>query len=113
MSRVIVVTGASGGIGRASAVAFGRRGHTVVLLARGEVGLAAAADEVKAAGGTAVPMPVDVADAAAVHDVAQRVEDEIGPIDVWVNVAFSSVFAPFGQIKPEEYRRATEVTYLG
>jgi NAD(P)-dependent dehydrogenase (short-subunit alcohol dehydrogenase family) len=113
MSGVIVVTGASGGIGRATAVAFGRRGHTVVLLARGEVGLAAAAREVESAGGRAVTMPVDVADAEAVHAVARQVESEIGPIDVWVNVAFSSVFAPFGEIAPDEYRRATEVSYLG
>src|SRR3954452_14278087 len=113
MSATVVVTGASGGVGRASAVAFGRRGDTVVLLARGETGLAGAADEVTAAGGTAVTMPVDVADADQVEATVERIEREGGPIDVWVNVAFSSVFAPFDQIKAAEFRRATEVSYLG
>jgi len=113
MSATVVVTGASSGVGRASAVEFGRRGDTVVLLARGETGLAGAADEVTAAGGRAVTIPVDVADADQVAAVVERIEREVGPIDVWVNVAFSSVFAPFDQIKPAEYRRATEVSYLG
>jgi NAD(P)-dependent dehydrogenase (short-subunit alcohol dehydrogenase family) len=113
MPRTVVLTGASGGIGRASAVAFGSRGDTVVLLARGEAGLSGAADEVERAGGKAVVMPVDVSEADAVAEVALRVEREVGPIDVWVNVAFSSVFAPFTEIKHEEFRRATEVSYLG
>jgi NAD(P)-dependent dehydrogenase (short-subunit alcohol dehydrogenase family) len=111
--QVVVVTGSSGGIGRATARAFAARGASVGLLARGEEGLAAAAREVTDAGGNALPVPVDVADADAVAQAAQRVEDELGPISVWVNVAFSSVFAPFSQIQPDEYRRATEVTYLG
>src|SRR4051812_1956919 len=112
-SQVVVVTGASGGIGRATAVAFARRGDRVALLARGEVGLQAAADDVRAAGGTPLVVPVDVADAAAVQAAADRVEAELGPIDVWVNVAFTSVFGPFMEIDPEEFRRVTEVTYLG
>jgi len=113
MPRIIVVTGASGGIGRASAIAFGARGDTVVLVARGEKGLTGAAAQVEAAGGTAHIMPADVADPDQVFAVADKVEAEIGPIDTWVNVAFTSVFAPFDQITPEEYRRVTEVSYLG
>ncbi len=113
MKRVVVVTGASGGIGRASAVAFAARGDTVVLVARGEEGLAGAAREVESAGGTPVVMPADVSDPEAVFAVADRVEAETGPIDVWVNVAFTSVFAPFERIEPAEYRRVTEVSYLG
>ncbi len=113
MPRIIVVTGSSGGIGRASAIAFGARGDTVVLVARGKKGLDGAAAQVEQAGGTAHVMPADVADADQVFALAAKVEAEIGPIDVWVNVAFTSVFAPFDQIKPEEYRRVTEVSYLG
>ncbi|MFI0357541.1 SDR family oxidoreductase [Actinomadura sp. 9N407] len=112
-SRVVVVTGASGGIGRAAARAFGERGDRVALLARGETGLKAAADEVRAAGGEALVVPVDVADHEALEEAGRRVERELGPIDVWVNVAFSSLFSEFIDIKPEEFKRATEVTYLG
>ena len=112
-SRVVVVTGASAGVGRATAVEFGRRGDRVALLARGQKGLDAAAREVEAAGGTALPLSVDVADYDQVEAAAARVEAELGPIDVWVNDAFSAVFAPFSEVSMEEFRRTTEVTYLG
>lgn len=111
--RVVVVTGASGGIGRATAVAFGRTGAKVALLARGAAGLSAATAEVAAAGGTPLPIPVDVSVADEVTAAARRIEEELGPIDVWVNVAFTSVFAPLTEISPEEYKRVTEVSYLG
>jgi NAD(P)-dependent dehydrogenase (short-subunit alcohol dehydrogenase family) len=110
---VIVVTGASGGIGRATACAFAARGDTVVLVARGERGLDAAASDVRAAGGEPLTLPVDVADPDQVERAAQHAEDEVGPIDVWVNVAFTSVFSPFDEITAAEFRRVTEVSYLG
>ncbi len=112
-SRVVVVTGASGGIGRAVVRAFASDGTKLGLIARGEQGLKAAAVEAEGAGATTLVLPVDVSDAAAVERAAARVEDELGPIDVWVNVAFTSVFARFDDIEPEEYRRVTEVSYLG
>jgi NAD(P)-dependent dehydrogenase (short-subunit alcohol dehydrogenase family) len=110
---VVVVTGASGGVGRATARAFGACGDAVALLARGVVGLEAAAKEVKDAGGRALVVPADVANFDEVAAAAERAERELGPIDIWVNVAFSSVFAPFTQISMEEFKRATEVSYLG
>jgi NAD(P)-dependent dehydrogenase (short-subunit alcohol dehydrogenase family) len=113
MPRIIVVTGSSGGIGRASAVAFGARGDIVVLVARGVKGLAGAAADVERAGGSAHVMAADVADPDQVFAVADRIEAELGPIDVWVNVAFTSVFSPFDQITAAQYRRVTEVSYLG
>jgi NAD(P)-dependent dehydrogenase (short-subunit alcohol dehydrogenase family) len=112
-SRVVVVTGASAGVGRATAKAFGARGDRVALLARGEEGLAAAAAEVREAGGHPLAIATDVADPDAVDAAAERVERELGPIDVWVNDAMATVFAAFSEIEPEEYRRSTEVTYLG
>jgi NAD(P)-dependent dehydrogenase (short-subunit alcohol dehydrogenase family) len=112
-NQVVAVTGASGGIGRATAIAFGARGAKVALLARGSAGLEAAAEEVRAAGGQPLVVPVDVADADDVRAAVETVERDLGPVDVWVNVAFTSVFAPFDEIAPEEYRRVTEVTYLG
>jgi NAD(P)-dependent dehydrogenase (short-subunit alcohol dehydrogenase family) len=111
--QVVVVTGASGGVGRATAIAFGRRGAAVALLARGERGLAGAAEDVRRAGGEPFPLSVDMADADAVEHAATAAEAALGPIDVWVNVAFSSVFAPFHEITPAEYARVTEVSYLG
>ena len=111
--RTVVVTGASGGIGRATARLLAQRGDRVALLARGEKGLEGAARDVERDGGRALAVPVDVADHEAVERAADRVEAELGPIDVWVNVAFTSVFAPFVEIEPEEYRRVTDVTYHG
>ena len=111
--RVVVVTGSSGGIGRATARAFAEQGARVALLARGEAGIEAAAGDVQTAGGQPLTVPVDVADHAEVAGAAARVEAELGPIDVWVNNAFTTVFAPFTQISPEEFTRVTEVTYLG
>ncbi|MBX9392383.1 SDR family oxidoreductase [Streptomyces sp. TRM72054] len=113
VTEVVVVTGASGGVGRATARAFAARGASVALLARGEQGLEGAARDVREAGGRALPLVVDVSDAEAVDAAAERVERELGPIDVWVNAAFSTVFAPVPEIRPEEFRRATEVTYFG
>lgn len=111
--RVVVVTGASGGIGRAVVRELAARGDRLALLARGVAGLEAAAREVAEHGGDALVVPVDVSDAEAVEAAAAQVEARLGPIDVWVNVAFTSVFARFGDIEPEEYRRVTEVSYLG
>ncbi|RBY93577.1 short-chain dehydrogenase [Blastococcus sp. TF02-8] len=112
-AQVVVVTGASAGIGRAVAHRFAARGATVGLIARGEEGLRGVAEEVERAGGRPVVLPLDVADPDAVRTAVGVMEDLAGPIDVWVNVAFTSVFAPFDRISPEEFRRTTEVTYLG
>lgn len=111
--RTVVITGASAGIGRAAARAFGSRGDRVALLARGDAGLSAGVEEVKKAGGRALHVVTDVADPEQVDAAATQVEEAFGPIDVWVNDAFCSVFAPFATITPEEFRRVTEVTYLG
>lgn len=111
--KVVVVTGAGAGIGRAVARRFGQDGCKVALLSRGEEALEGAKRDVEGAGGTALAIPTDVADAAAVEAAAERVERELGPIDVWVNDAMTTVFAFFEEIEPEEYRRATDVTYHG
>ncbi len=111
--KVVVVTGASGGVGRAAARSFGRQGARVALLARGEAGLRAAVKDVEQAGGQALAVPVDVADHAALDRAATEVEQRLGPIEVWVNVAFATVFAPFTETTPEEFERATRVSYLG
>ena len=111
--RVVVVTGASGGIGRATARAFAARGDKVALLARGVTGLEAARRDVEEAGGTALVLPTDVTDHEQVVDAAAQVEDRLGEIDVWVNVAFTSVFARFTDIEPDEFRRVTDVNYHG
>src|SRR5438552_12432233 len=113
MKQVVVVTGASAGVGRAVVRAFARKGADVGLLARGIDGLEGARREVEAAGGRAVIAPTDVADAAAVNAAADRVERELGPIDVWVNNAMVSVFSPVRELTPEEVKRVTDVTYLG
>jgi NAD(P)-dependent dehydrogenase (short-subunit alcohol dehydrogenase family) len=111
--QVVVVTGASAGLGRAVVRAFADRGADIGLLARGLDGLNAARREVIALGGKAVVAPTDVSDADAVEDAADRIERELGPIDVWVNNAMVSVFSPVKELEPDEVKRVTEVTYLG
>jgi NAD(P)-dependent dehydrogenase (short-subunit alcohol dehydrogenase family) len=112
-ARVVVVTGASAGIGRAVARACGQRGDSVGLLARGERGLEGAAKDIENAGGRAIPLATDVAQFDQVESAANQVETAFGPIDLWINVAFTSVFAPFAEIEPDEFKRVTEVSYLG
>jgi NAD(P)-dependent dehydrogenase (short-subunit alcohol dehydrogenase family) len=113
VTQTVAITGASAGIGRAVARQFAERGASIGLIARGHAGLDGAARDVQQAGGTALALPADVADFAQVDAAAQKIEETLGPIDVWVNVAFASVFAPFAQISPEDFRRVTEVSYLG
>jgi NAD(P)-dependent dehydrogenase (short-subunit alcohol dehydrogenase family) len=110
---VVVITGASAGLGRATARAFAQDGYDVALLARGVEGLQGAQREVESLGRKAIYIPVDVADAAAVEAAASQTEAQLGPIDVWVNNAMNSVFSPVKEMAPEEYKRVTEVTYLG
>lgn len=111
--KVVVVTGASGGIGRASAARFGAHGAKVALLARGSAGLQGACAQIEATGGIALPIQVDTADPDQVEQAAEKVERILGPIEVWVNVAFTSVFSQFSHISAAEYKRVTEVNYLG
>jgi NAD(P)-dependent dehydrogenase (short-subunit alcohol dehydrogenase family) len=111
--QTVVITGASAGIGRATARLFGERGASVGLIARGETGLDGAARDVERAGGKALAISADVADYEQVTTAADKIEETLGPIDVWINVAFTSVFAPFTEITAEEFRRVTEVSYLG
>jgi NAD(P)-dependent dehydrogenase (short-subunit alcohol dehydrogenase family) len=113
VARTIAITGASAGIGRAAARLFGQRGDRVGLIARGQAGLEAAARDVRQRSGTAFAVQADVADFAEVDAAARQIEETLGPIDVWVNVAFTSVFAPFCEITPEEFGRVTQVSYLG
>ncbi|MFF9817683.1 SDR family oxidoreductase [Streptomyces sp. NPDC014006] len=113
MTETVVITGASAGIGRATARLYAGRGADIVLVARGRAGLDAAAEEVESLGGRALVQETDVADPDQVEAAAAAAEERFGPIDVWINCAFSTVFAPFEEITAEEYRRATEVTYLG
>lgn len=112
-AQVVVVTGASAGVGRAAVRAFARRGAHIGLIARGRAGLEAARREVEELGGRALVLPADVADADAIEAAAAAVEAEFGPIDVWVNNAMTSVFSPVKETTAEEFRRVTEVTYLG
>ena len=111
--EVVVITGASGGVGRAAARKFAADGAKIALLARGREGLEGAAREVEQAGGQALVLPVDVAHHGRVEAAAASVEDALGPIDIWVNVAMATLYAEFLDIEPEEYQRSTEVTYLG
>ena len=113
MTQTVVITGASAGIARATARLYGARGANVGLIARGQAGLDGAAQDVLEAGGQALAVPTDVADHAQVEKAATEIEAQFGPIDVWINVAFASVFAPFAEITPDEFRRVTEVSYLG
>jgi NAD(P)-dependent dehydrogenase (short-subunit alcohol dehydrogenase family) len=111
--EVVVVTGASGGVGRATVQEFARHGAHICLVARGQAGLEAAKREVEQLGGKAIIAQGDSADPQTHERAAQQAEEAFGPIDIWVNVAFTTVFSPFMQITPEEYKRVTEVTYLG
>lgn len=111
--QVVVITGARAGVGRATARAFAMRGARIGLVARDPQGLEATQNEVEALGGSAISLPADVADPEQVEAAAARTEEAFGPIEVWINNAMTTVFAPFLAITPDEFRRATEVTYLG
>lgn len=111
--KTVVLTGASAGVGRATALLFARRGARIGLIARGTEALEATRREIEAAGGSALACVADVSDAQALDAAAERIERELGPIEVWVNNAMVTVFAPFVELEPEEFRRVTETTYLG
>jgi NAD(P)-dependent dehydrogenase (short-subunit alcohol dehydrogenase family) len=111
--EIVVVTGGSAGLGRAIATAFAREGADVAILARGRERLDQAKAELESFGGRALAIPADIADPDQVEAAAEQVERELGPIDIWVNNAMATIFSPFQEIRPEEFRRATEVTYLG
>jgi short-subunit dehydrogenase len=113
MSRIAVITGASAGVGRATAKTFAQRGFDVALLARGQAGLDAAAKEVQSAGVRALAIPTDVSQFDQVKSAATRIEQELGEIDVWVNNAMTTVFAPTWEVEPADFQRAVEVTFLG
>jgi NAD(P)-dependent dehydrogenase (short-subunit alcohol dehydrogenase family) len=110
--EVVVITGASAGVGRATAQAFGKRKAKIGLIARGRDGLEGARREIEAAGSEAMVLPLDVSDHDAVENAAAAVESRFGPIDIWINNAMLSVFSPIMEMQPEEYRRVTDVTYL-
>jgi NAD(P)-dependent dehydrogenase (short-subunit alcohol dehydrogenase family) len=111
--KLAVVTGGTAGVGRATVREFAARGYDVAVLARGRAGLDGAVKDIEDAGGSALAVPTDVADHQAVRRAAERVERELGEIDVWVNVAFAGSLAFFWDTSPEEYERMTQVTYLG
>lgn len=111
--RVIVITGASAGVGRATVRAFARERAKIALIARGRDGLEATAREVREAGSQPLILPLDVADACAVDEAAARIEEELGPIDVWINAAFAGVLSRFMDMTMDDYERVTQVTYLG
>jgi NAD(P)-dependent dehydrogenase (short-subunit alcohol dehydrogenase family) len=111
--EIVVITGASAGVGRAIARAFAKRGAHIGLVARGHEGLEGARQDVERAGGKALVIPTDVSNPDQVEAAAQKVEETFGPIDIWINDAMASVFSPVREMTPEEFKRVTEVTYLG
>jgi NAD(P)-dependent dehydrogenase (short-subunit alcohol dehydrogenase family) len=111
--EVVVVTGASAGVGRAIVRAFADRGAHIGLLARGHAGLEGACHDVEKAGGKTLMIPTDVADPEQVEAAAEKVEQTFGPIDIWINVAMALVFSPFKKMEAVDFKRVTEVTYLG
>jgi short-subunit dehydrogenase len=111
--EVVVITGASAGIGRAAALEFAKSGAKIALLARNQEALAETAREIERLGGTAITLPVDISDPEQVEAAAAETENRLGPVDIWVNNAMTSILAPFKDITPAEYKRITEVTYLG